>query len=217
MAVRSAALIAVLAVIASLASCAAFTTNLEVHEPDLAHSIRRVIVCPGDIDEGILSVCPWPASHARQIMAKTLAEQVERETHWSATVDSGRACHPTSGGAVDAILCCDVKGYARNASSTRTEKEFNIFGLVGLGEPFEEVEVTERWNELRVTVVWLKLVDAATAQPIAEWRRTSNSSNLIVAKLPIHEAKFRSLTCDSMAAGVRALVGACGQARAAHD
>ena len=217
MALKPAALIAVLAVIASLTSCAARNSTIEVHEPDLAHSIRRVVVCPGNIDERILSVCPWPAPRARQIVTQVLVDQVERETDWAATVDSGQECDPTPYGSVDAILRCEVKGHAEKRATTATKTQVNIFALVGLGKPLEVDEVTERWNELRVTEISLKLVNVATAQPIAEWRRTSTSSNLMVAKLPIWDAKFRALTSDWMAPGVHALAEACGQAGVDRD
>ena len=122
MAFRSAALVAVLAVIASLTSCASLKGTIEVHEPKAARSIRRVVVCPGDIDEQILSACPWPASRARQIVAQVLADQVERETDWAATVGSDQPCHPTPGGSVDAILHCELKGHAEKEDFCITMK-----------------------------------------------------------------------------------------------
>jgi hypothetical protein len=176
-----------------------------------------VVVCPGDIDEQILSACPWPASRARQIVAQVLADQVERETDWAATVDSDQPCHPTPGGFVDAILRCDLKGHAEKGTTTTTKTHVNIFALVGLGKPFEVTDVKERRNEIRVAEISLKLVNAATAQPIAEWTRTSTSSNLMVAKLPIWDAKFRELTSEWMSPGVHALVEACGQAGVDRD
>jgi hypothetical protein len=200
MAVKSAALIAVFGVIALLTSCAALNSKIEVHEPDLAHSIRRVVVCPGDIDKRVLSAYP----RARQIITQVLVDQVRRQTDWAATVDSSQACHPTPGGSGDAILRYDVKGRVKRVSTTRTETEINIFAIVGLGELLEEVEVTAECDVLRMREISLKLVDVATAQPIAEWRRTSTSDPMVV-RLPIWGAKLMTLTRDWMAPGVHAL------------
>jgi len=209
---RSGALVAALAFATFLASCASLSSKVEIHEPEAAGSICGVVVCPGEIDAAVLSV--WP--NAQEIITQVLLDQIGKETEWSAVSDSGHICQPFHGSPFDAVLRCDIRGRIKESSITTTESRINVLAVFGLGEPVQEVEVTEEWEVLRIREISLQLLDVVTGEAVAVWTRTSTFESM-AARLPIEDGRMEQLTADWVGPGVKALAEACRDSEALRD
>ena len=212
MVARSAALGAALAFAAFLVSCASLGAKVEIYEPEVARSIRSVVVCPAAIDARVLAVCP----NAQEIVTQVLLDQIEKGTEWSAVSDSGQICQPSRSSLFDAILRCDLRGRVKKSSITTTDTKINVLAVFGLGEPVQEVEVTEEWEALRIREISLQLLDVVTGEPIAVWTRTSTFQSM-AARLPLEEGRMEQLTAGAIGPGVKALAEACRASEARRD
>jgi hypothetical protein len=154
----------------TLVSCAAMGTRVRVHTPELAKSVRRVLLAPAVVDNGIRSECPVggvvaTAALREAIASRRLFEPVNADSAVAnpAPTDSELITVAPGLGA-EAVLRCSVVGQL--AEITRGEHR-------GLTIPMKPGTLSIGADTVWVTTVnrvgmiaELELIDVASGRPV---------------------------------------------------